>query len=69
MKKPKKIKIKTKKAFSKRILVLGNGKMKRKHSHRSHLASNKSTKQKRQARSSVILNKAQVKRAYQLLQG
>ncbi|GCE63762.1 50S ribosomal protein L35 [Candidatus Mycoplasma haematohominis] len=61
-------KIKTKKAFAKRFLVLGNGKLKRKHSHRSHLASNKTTKQKRHARSSAILNKPQMKRAYQLLQ-
>lgn len=61
-------KIKTKKAFAKRFLVLGNGKLKRKHSHRSHLSSNKSTKQKRHARKSTILGKSQMKRAYQLLQ-
>lgn len=65
----KKIRMKTKKAFSKRFIVLGSGKLKRKQSHRSHLASNKTTKQKRHARASLIVNKPQMKRAYQLLQG
>ncbi|MDQ0514137.1 large subunit ribosomal protein L35 [Mycoplasmoides fastidiosum] len=64
-----KYKMKTKKSFAKRVLETGSGKLKRKQSFRSHLAPNKTTKQKRQSRKYVILNKPQMKRAYQLLQG
>lgn len=46
-----KIKMKTKKAFAKRVMVSGSGKLKRKQAYRSHLAHHKSTKQKRQLRS------------------
>lgn len=46
-----KIKMKTKKAFAKRVVVNGNGSLKRKQSFRSHLATHKTTKQKRQLRS------------------
>lgn len=63
-----KIKMKTKKAFAKRVAVSGSGMMKRKQAYRSHLAPNKTTKQKRQSRSYLWLNKPQIKRAYQLLQ-
>lgn len=63
-----KYKIKTKKAFAKRVLLTGSGKLKRKQAYRSHLAGSKSTKQKRQSRAYLILNKPQMKRAYQLLQ-
>lgn len=63
-----KIKMKTKKAFAKRVIETGTGKLKRKQAFRSHLAPNKTTKQKRQSRSYAILNKPQMKRAYQLLQ-
>lgn len=63
-----KIKMKTKKAFAKRVMVSGSGKLKRKQAYRSHLAHHKSTKQKRQLRSFLWLNKPQNKRAYQLLQ-
>lgn len=60
--------MKTKKAFAKRVVVNGNGSLKRKQSFRSHLATHKTTKQKRQLRSFLWLNKPQMKRAYQLLQ-
>ncbi|CCE66926.1 large ribosomal subunit protein bL35 [Candidatus Mycoplasma haematominutum] len=69
MKRVKKIKHKTKKALSKRVVVLGSGKIKRKHSHRSHCASAKSTKQKKQLRKSTLFNKAQEKITAHLLQG
>jgi len=51
-----KIKAKTKRAVAKRLKVTANGKLKRKHAYRSHLAHNKSTKQKRQLRKDTTLN-------------
>ena len=44
--KPKKIKMKTKKTFAKRCKVTGSGKIKTQHNYVSHFAANKSHKQK-----------------------
>jgi large subunit ribosomal protein L35 len=57
-----KIKHKTKKAVSKRMKVTANGKLKIKHSHRSHMAHNKSHKQKRHSKKPFYLSKAMSKR-------
>ncbi|PYC99632.1 50S ribosomal protein L35 [Microbacterium esteraromaticum] len=69
MSKLKKIKHKTKKSLSKRVVVLGSGAIKRKRSHRSHCASAKTTKRKRQLRKSALFNDAQYKITAHLLQG
>jgi large subunit ribosomal protein L35 len=47
---------KTKKAVSKRFIITGSGKIKHKHTNRSHRAFGKTTKQKRHSRKSTILN-------------
>ena len=51
-----KIKHKTKKAFAKRVKVTANGKLVIKHSNRSHLAHNKTTKQKRHLKKDAVMN-------------
>lgn len=58
---------KTKKAVSKRIKVTATGKLVRKHSNRSHLAHNKSTKQKRHLKKDATMNKASRKTLKQAL--
>lgn len=63
-----KIKMKTKKSVSKRVIKTGTGKLKRKQAFRSHLAHNKTTKQKRHARKDKILESVDAKRYSQLLQ-
>ncbi len=63
----KKIKHKTKKAFSKRVKITANGKVVRKHSNRSHLAHNKSTKQKRHLKKDAVMNKSSLKTLKQAL--
>ncbi|MDR0985890.1 MAG: 50S ribosomal protein L35 [Mycoplasmataceae bacterium] len=55
-------KFKTKKSVSKRIKATKNGKLKMKHSHRSHQAHNKSTKQKRHLKHSTYMNDSMAKR-------
>ena len=63
----KKIKHKTKRAFSKRVKVTGTGKVVRKHSNRSHLAHNKSTKQKRRLKKDAVFNGSSLKPLKQAL--
>ncbi len=68
-KKPKKIRMKTKKTFAKRVKVTGTGKLKRSHNYISHFAANKSHKQKMHLRKSTTVDKTDMKRVKQLLQG
>ena len=46
-KKPKKIRMKTKKTFAKRVKVTGSGELRIFHNYVSHFAANKSHKQKK----------------------
>lgn len=62
-----KIKHKTKKAFAKRVKVTASGKVVRKHSNRSHLAHNKSTKQKRHLRKDAVMQSSSLKTLKQAL--
>ena len=62
-------KMKTKKTFAKRVKVTGSGKIKRHHAYTSHFAANKTHKHKVQLRSSAIMDKTDVKRVKDLLQG
>lgn len=62
-----KVKQKTKKSVSKRIIVTGSGKLKRKQAYRSHLAHNKTTKQKRHSRKDMVLTSSDSQRYKQLL--
>lgn len=57
----KKIKHKTKKSFAKRVKVTANDKVVRKHTNRSHLAHNKSTKQKRHLKKDAVFKKSALK--------
>jgi large subunit ribosomal protein L35 len=57
-----KIKHKTKKAVSKRVHVTASGKLKIKHSHRSHMAHSKTHKQKRHSRQPFYMSKQMSKR-------
>jgi large subunit ribosomal protein L35 len=57
-----KIKHKSKKSVTKRMKLTASGKIKMKHSHRSHQAHNKSTKQKRHLRKSGYVSKEMSKR-------
>ena len=68
-KKPKKIRMKTKKTFAKRVKVTGTGELRRGHNYVSHLAANKSNKQKKHLSKATLMNKSDVKRDRQLLQG
>ena len=62
-------KMKTKKTFAKRIKVTGSGKLKRHHNFTSHFAANKTHKQKKHLMKSSIVDKTDVKRIKELLQG
>lgn len=55
-------KMKSKKSVTKRIKVTGTGKLKRKHTNRSHMAHSKTTKQKRHLKKDGLVQKAIVKR-------
>ena len=68
-KKPKKIKMKTKKTFAKRSKVTGSGKITVHHNYVSHFAANKSHKQKMHLAKSTSANETDMKRDKQLLQG
>ncbi|MDR3330283.1 MAG: 50S ribosomal protein L35 [Mycoplasmataceae bacterium] len=57
-----KIKHKTKKSAAKRFKITASGKIKMKHSHRSHQAHSKTTKQRRQLRHDTLLSPAMAKR-------
>lgn len=68
-KKPKKIRMKTKKTFAKRVKVTGSGKITTQHNFVSHFAANKSHKQKMHLRKRTTTDSTDVKRDKQLLQG
>ena len=68
-KKPKKIKMKTKKTFAKRSKISGNGKLIVQHNYVSHFAANKSHKQKMHLAKSTTAHETDMKRDRQLLQG
>ena len=68
-KKPKKIRMKTKKTYAKRTKVTGSGKVSVHHNYVSHFAANKSHKQKKHLAKTTILNETDAKRNKQLLQG
>ena len=68
-KKPKKIRMKTKKTFAKRSKLTANGKLKVQHNYVSHFAANKSHKQKMHLAKSTSANETDMKRDKQLLQG
>ena len=68
-KKPKKIRMKTKKTFAKRSKVTGSGKITVHHNYVSHFAANKSHKQKMHLAKSTSANETDMKRDKQLLQG
>ncbi|MCV3743600.1 50S ribosomal protein L35 [Ureaplasma sp. ES3154-GEN] len=62
-----KIKQKTKRAVAKRFSITKNGKLKRKHAYRSHLALGRSTKAKRQLRKDTLVSASDIKRYIQCL--
>lgn len=68
-KKPKKIRMKTKKTFAKRSKITGSGKLSTSHNYISHFAANKSHKQKMHLRKRTTANSTDFKRDRQLLQG
>jgi large subunit ribosomal protein L35 len=57
-----KIKHKNKKAVTKRMKLTANGKLKMKHTNRSHMAHNKTTKQKRHLRKDGYVSKQMARR-------
>ncbi len=67
--KPKKIKMKTKKTFAKRSKLTGSGKLKVQHNYVSHFAANKSHKQKMHLAKSTTAHSSDFKRDRELLQG
>ena len=67
--KPKKIRMKTKKTFAKRSKITGSGKLAKSHNYISHFAANKTHKQKMHLRKRTTANKTDFKRDKQLLQG
>lgn len=68
-KKPKKIRMKTKKTFAKRSKISGSGKLMTSHNFISHFAANKSHKQKMHLRKPKTASQSDYKRVKQLLQG
>lgn len=68
-KKPKKIRMKTKKTFEKRCKITGSGKLSTSHNYISHFAANKSHKQKMHLRKRTTASNTDFKRDKQLLQG
>lgn len=62
-------KMKTKKTFAKRCKVTGTGKIKVHHNYTGHFAANKTHKQKVGLRKANIMDKTDVKRVRDLLQG
>ena len=67
--KPKKIKMKTKKTFAKRSKLTGTGKLKVQHNYVSHFAANKTHTQKMHLAKSTTAHSTDFKRDKQLLQG
>ncbi len=62
-------KMKSKKAFTKRVKVTGSGRLKKRSAYRAHLAPRKSTKQKRHLRKDGLISKSDQKRCQELIQG
>ncbi|MGL4768645.1 MAG: 50S ribosomal protein L35 [Mycoplasmoidaceae bacterium] len=62
-----KIKQKTKKAVSKRVIKTGTGELKRKNAYRSHLAHNKTTKAKRHSKKDNLISSSDKNRYDQLI--
>jgi ribosomal protein L35 len=62
-------KMKTKKTFAKRVKVTGSGKIRKYSNYTSHFAANKTHKQKKQLHKPSIMDKTDVKRVKDLLQG
>ncbi|MGL4951048.1 MAG: 50S ribosomal protein L35 [Mycoplasma sp.] len=62
-----KIKKKTKSAVAKRFQITGNGKLKRKHAYRSHMAIGSSVKQRRHLRKDGLVHESDSKRYEQCL--
>ncbi len=61
-------KMKSKKAFTKRVKVTGSGQFKRARAYTSHLAPHKTTKQKRHLRKASLVSKSDYKRDKTLVQ-
>ena len=62
-------KMKTKKTLAKRVKVTGSGKLRKKSNYTSHFAANKTHKQKKHLAKQSIVDKTDVKRIKELLQG
>ena len=60
-------KMKTKSGAKKRFKFLGNGQVKRTHSHLRHILTKKTTKQKRNLRGMTLLASADVKRVHAMM--
>ncbi|MDP8222322.1 MAG: 50S ribosomal protein L35 [Candidatus Lernaella stagnicola] len=60
-------KMKTNRGAAKRFKVTGSGRIKRGHSHRSHILTKKSTKRKRKLRQNSEIDKADVKNVRKML--
>ena len=60
-------KMKTKSGAKKRFKFLGNGLIKRTHSHLRHILTKKTTKQKRNLRSTEIISSADAKRVRSMM--
>ncbi|MBQ1506269.1 MAG: 50S ribosomal protein L35 [Erysipelotrichales bacterium] len=62
-------KMKTSSSLAKRVKKTGSGKYRRFHAYVSHLAPHKSHKQKKHLAKSAIVNKSDMKRIKDMLQG
>ena len=62
-------KMKTKKTFAKRVKKTGSGKIRKYSNYVSHFAANKTHKQKKHLHKPSIMDKSDVKRTKELLQG
>lgn len=62
-------KMKTKKTLAKRVKVTASGKLKKKSNYTSHFAQNKTHKQKKHLHKASNIDKSDVKRIKELLQG
>ena len=60
-------KLKTKRAAAKRFKLTGKGKIKRRHSHHSHILTKKSSKRKRKLRSWTVVSNSDEKRIQKML--
>ena len=61
------MKLRTKRAAAKRFKVTGSGKIKRRHSHHSHILTKKSPKRKRNMRKWARVSKSDEKRVKMML--